>query len=84
VSKYLHFHSELVPIYDSRAEANIGEFVDWGSVYHIRDAIGRPADWLTRYYNFATAFVALSEKIVAETGAGASVKEIDHMIWRGK
>jgi hypothetical protein len=84
VSKYLHFHCELVPIYDSRAEANIGGFVDWGSVYRIRDAIGQPADWLTRYYNFATAFVALSERIVAETGAAASVKEIDHMLWRGK
>lgn len=84
VSKYLHFHCGLVPIFDSRAEQNIGEFVDWEGVYRLRDAIGRPSDWLTRYYNFATAFVALSEKIVAETGAAASVKEIDHMLWQGK
>jgi hypothetical protein len=84
VSKYLHFHCELVPIFDSRAEASIGEFVDWGSVYRIREAVGRPSDWLTRYYNFATAFVALSERIAAETGAKASVKDIDHMLWQAK
>jgi hypothetical protein len=73
VSKYLHFHCELVPIFDSRAEASIG---DWESVYRIRDAIGRPPDWLTPYYNFATAFVALSERIVAETGAGATSRRL--------
>lgn len=82
VSKYLHFHCELVPIFDSRAEENIGGFVDWTKVYSVRQAIGRPPDWLTRYYNFVAAFVALSERVAAETGAKASVKEIDHMLWR--
>ena len=84
VSKYLHFHCTLVPILDSRAETCIGGLVDWTSVYSIRAAIGRPPDWLTGYYNFATAFVALSERIALEAGASASVKEIDHMLWRGK
>lgn len=81
VSKYLHFHCAFVPIYDSRAEANIGRFVDWAEVYQMREAIGRPPDWLTRYYNFATAFVVLSERLAAVTGAAPSVKEIDHLLW---
>jgi hypothetical protein len=68
MSKYLHFHGELVPIFDSRAELSIGGLIDWTSVHRIREAIGRPSDWLTRYYNFATAFVALSERIATETG----------------
>lgn len=84
VSKYLHFHCGLVPIFDSRAEASIGTFVDWREVYAIRQAIGRSPDWPTRYYNFATAFFTLSERIVAVTGAKASVKEIDHMLWQAK
>jgi hypothetical protein len=83
VSKYLHFHCEHVPIFDSRAETSIGQFVDWASVYRLREAVGRPSDWLTRYY-FATAFVALSERIAGETGTRASVKEIDHMLWQAK
>ncbi len=29
VSKYLHFHSPIVPIFDSNAQAAIGNLVDW-------------------------------------------------------
>jgi hypothetical protein len=54
-------------VYDSRAGGAIGRFVSWPAVYSVRDSIGRPADWLTSYYNFATAFVVLYEEAVAAT-----------------
>ena len=81
VSKYLHFHCEQVPVYDSRAEANIGRFVSWPAVYSARNSIGRPTDWLTSYYNFATAFVVLYERAAA-TPIRPSVKEVDYLLWQ--
>jgi hypothetical protein len=82
VSKYLHFHCDLVPVYDSRAAAAIGRYVNWPTVYGVRDSIGRPADWLTKYYNFATAFVVLYEQTAANTPDRPSVKEVDYFLWQ--
>lgn len=82
VSKYLHFHCDLVPVYDSRAEAAIGRFVSWPAVYGVRNSIGRPADWLTRYYNFATAFVTLYESAAAAASVHATVKDVDYLLWQ--
>jgi hypothetical protein len=82
ISKYLHFHCHQVPVYDSRAEAAIGRFVNWPAVYSARDTIGRPADWLTRYYNFATAFVVLYEWASSATPVQPTVKEVDYLLWQ--
>jgi hypothetical protein len=82
VSKYLHFHCNVVPVYDSRAEAAIGRFVNWSAVYSARHTIGHPADWLTRYYNFATAFVVLYERAAAATLIQPTVKEVDYLLWQ--
>ena len=82
VSKYLHFHCDLVPVYDSRAEAAIGRFVNWPTVYGVRESIGRPADWLTSYYNFATAFVVLHERAAFTTAIKPTVKELDYLLWQ--
>ena len=82
VSKYLHFHCDLVPVYDSRAEASIGRFVSWPAVYGVRDSIGRPVDWLTKYYNFVTAFITLYESAATVASVHATVKEIDYLLWQ--
>jgi hypothetical protein len=82
VSKYLHFHCEIVPVYDSRDEAAIGRFVSWPVVYAAREALGRPEDWLTSYYNFATAFMVLYEEASASSSTQLSVKELDYLLWR--
>jgi hypothetical protein len=82
VSKYLHFHCMLTPIFDSRAEARIGAFVDWTvAVNQTRAMLTRPPGSLTRYYNFATAFVTLAERVAAITGTAPCVKELDHLLW---
>jgi hypothetical protein len=83
VSKYLHLYCALVPIFDSRAEASIGRFVDWTvAVNQTRATLGRPPDSPTRYYNFATAFVTLAERVAAIAGAMPGVKELDHLLWQ--
>jgi hypothetical protein len=72
VSKYLHFHCPIVPIFDSRAEGAIGRFVDWPTVHGARMAIGRRRSWPVRYYNFATAFMVLYEHAYALTAQSDS------------
>jgi hypothetical protein len=82
ISKYLHFHCDLVPVYDSRAEAAIGRFVNWPTVYSVRESMGRPGDWLTIYYNFATAFLVLYEQAIAANAIRPTVKELDYLLWQ--
>lgn len=82
VSKYLHFHCPIVPIFDSRAEGAIGRFVDWSAVYGLRSTISRQRGWPIRYYNFATAFMILHERAQTETSLKPSVKELDHLLWQ--
>jgi hypothetical protein len=82
VSKYLHFHCSLVPIYDSRAAESIGSFVARQRVYNIRKQIGQPTGRLIAYCNFATAFLALTEQLEEATGTRPTVKEVDHLLWR--
>jgi hypothetical protein len=84
VSKYLHFHCPIVPIFDSRAEGAIGRFVDWPTVYGLRTVVGRERGWPIRYYNFTTAFMVLYEQSHAETNLKPSVKELDYLLWQPK
>ncbi len=82
VSKYLHFHCDIFPIYDSRAAKTIGRFVSWPVVSSVRAAIAEPADWDRAYYNFVAAFLVLQERIDTETSISPTVKETDHLLWR--
>ena len=81
VSKYLHFHSPVVPIYDSNAQAAIGGFVDWALVGLIRDSLATLPEWARAYRNFVAAFVVLYERAHAETPLKPTVKELDHLLW---
>ena len=82
VSKYLHFHSPMVPIYDSNAQAAIGNFVDSAQVGPIRDALGTVPEWARVYRNFVAAFVVLYQRAHAETPLKPTVKELDHLLWQ--
>jgi hypothetical protein len=84
VSKYLHFHCPEVPIYDSNAQAAIGQFVNWQLVAPVRDAMVDLPEWARAYRNFVAAFVILRERIAAETSITASVKETDHLLWQSQ
>ena len=82
VSKYLHFHSPVVPIYDSNAQAAIGQLVDWKLVGPIREALATLPEWARAYRNFVAAFVALYQRAYAETQLKPTVKELDHLLWQ--
>ena len=81
VSKYLHFHSSTIPIYDSLAQQSIGRFVNWQAVTGVRASMADLPDWTRAYRNFAAAFAILHDRIGIETSVPATVKEIDHMLW---
>lgn len=85
VSKYLHFHSPVVPIFDSYAQATVGNLVDWKLVDPIRKALpALPAlpERGRAYRNFVAAFVVLCERAYAETTLKPTVKELDHLLWQ--
>lgn len=82
VSKYLHFHCALVPIYDSRASEHIGRFIKRRCADVVRKQIAHSPDRLIAYRNFATSFLALTERLQHATGTRPGVKEIDHLLWR--
>lgn len=79
VSKYLHFHRPIVPIFDTRAQAAIGKLVDQKLVREVRIGLLKG---VPDYRNFVAKFVALHERAHAETGLEPTVKELDHLLWR--
>jgi hypothetical protein len=79
ISKYLHFHSPVVPIFDARAQAAICKLVDRRRV---RDVWTELPAGVPVYRNFVAAFVVLYERAYAETTLKPSVKELDHLLWR--
>jgi hypothetical protein len=82
VSKYLHFHCPIVPIFDSRADKNRRLEVDRTTAARLRKAIAKPEDWADAYYRFAIAFMVLYERAYVQTSLQPTVKEIDHLLWR--
>ena len=84
VSKYLHFHCPIVPIFDSNAQAAISEYVDPAVVGPIRKAMIQLPEWARAYRTFVAAFVVLYERASAETSLKPTVKELDHLLWQPK
>lgn len=82
VSKYLHFHCPTVPIFDTNAQAAIGQFVDWELVNPIREAMATLPEWARAYRNFVAAFVVLYRRAHAQTPLKPTVKELDHLLWQ--
>ena len=82
VSKYLHFHCDVIPVFDDRARSTIGQFIDLPTVYRLRTTLAEPKVRAKVYYRFATAFLALRERIAAETAIPVTVKEIDYLPWQ--
>lgn len=82
VSKYLHFHCPIVPIYDSNAQAAIGQYVNQAAVAPIRKAMIQLPERARAYRSFTAAFVVLHERAYAETPLKPSVKELDHLLWQ--
>jgi hypothetical protein len=84
VSKYLHFHCPIVPVYDSKAAGSVGGFVksptDQQSVTALRRSLGHLRPSSRAYRSFVPSFVALYQRARAETSPEPSVKEVDYML----
>ncbi len=84
MSKYLHFHCPMVPIYDSRVAENIVKVLgDQVPRFTRTDALlERPGVYDPNYYWYAGRFLRLWE-IVKRATPDATVKMLDHALWRG-
>lgn len=88
VSKYLHFHCPIVPIFDSEADAAISKLIDRSGkqVREARTALpdaGGPDDARV-YRSYVGAFTVVYERAYTDKElepSVASVKELDHMLW---
>jgi hypothetical protein len=87
VSKYLHFHRPIVPIYDGNAAGSIGSFVSYPvhqrQVTSLRESMRQLPVTAGYYRNFVAAFVVLYERAWAETSLAPTVKEVDYLLWQG-
>ena len=86
VSKYLHFHSDIVPIYDDRARFTIYNRVDRSTATQVtRRSLTGLRSWIVEYRSFVARFMVLYERYeraCAEAGKPApTVKELDHLLW---
>ncbi len=83
-SKYLHFHAEIAPIYDSYTSGMISRFTDSRDVRtRVRAneaAVPLPVGVDASYRWYVVRFLALFDHF-ASLHVSASVKEIDHMLW---
>ena len=82
-SKYLHFHAEIAPIYDSYTSGMISRFTDNRDVrvrVRTNEAAIPPLGGDTCYRWYVVRFLALIDHL-ASLNVAASVKEIDHMLW---
>ena len=81
VSKYLHFHCDIVPIYDGRAASAIGILVDRRAVATVRPLLKNKAA-IPSYRRYVAAFVVLHQQAVASTSPSPTVREIDYLLWQ--
>ena len=83
VSKYLHFHCPIVPIYDSRvAEHIVGVLGEHVPPYTpTTRLLERPAAYDASYYWDAGRFLKLWQ-LARETVPEATVQMLDHALWR--
>ncbi|MBN1461212.1 MAG: hypothetical protein JXA57_16915 [Armatimonadetes bacterium] len=83
VSKYLHFHCPMVPIYDSRVAEHIvevlGEHVPRSA--RTERLLDRPRVFHPSYYWYAGRFLRLWQ-LARESTPEATVKMLDHALWR--
>lgn len=83
VSKYLHFHCPIVPIYDSRVVENIRTYVPRPRLRNARAAFPAPGtSYSTSYYEYLVRFLNLYQRLsAAGLGAALTVKGTDAMLW---
>ena len=85
VSKYLHFHNAIVPIYDSVASAEIRKVtrkvVGWKAVRNVEFKMAVPVD--SDYKDYVEQFLALYVRM-RDAGLKVTVRSLDfYLMWLG-
>lgn len=85
-SKYLHFHSEIVPIYDSRASNYVGRFLSWPGyrqeLRQLQESVPHTPEGDLAYFDYILKFWLLRERLGSLIPlVPVSTKGIDHMLW---
>jgi hypothetical protein len=79
VSKYMHFHCPLVPLYDSRANSVLTNWYPLRTKRNYRIAFNRDFDEL--YYRFCNRFLLYWDDAL-NAGLTVSVRRLDHyLLW---
>jgi hypothetical protein len=74
VSKYLHFHRPIVPIFDELCQKNLHR--------RVLGRITNVPEWADpKYYDFCLRFLALSED-ARSRGLPITVKKLDAVLWQ--
>jgi len=84
VSKYLHFHAPVVPIYDSHAYTALGQYVRarFSKQFVANESrLPKLPQQLGDYRRLCARFIPLWEE-VQESRPGTSVKQLDYHLWR--
>ena len=76
-AKYLHFHSPVVPIYDSYAAAGLVRLVPWKMV---EEPFAQPDGADTEYWSFCVRLLWLYEAC-RQAVPSVSVKNLDAYLW---
>ena len=80
VSKYLHFHSDAYPIFDSRVETRALKMVNTRAMTRAKTSMLKPSNSLKNYYRHAVRFLLVYEDSQSLV-PGTTVKEVDHLLW---
>jgi len=88
VSKYLHFHADIVPIYDSRAAGHVRRFCTWPRYRQSLGKLGQIVPLVpggdSAYHEFVLRFLLLFEHLSSlQPPVDVTVKGVDHMLWKG-
>lgn len=77
VSKYLHFHRPVVPVYDSIVADAIPRLVRWTSELEVVPC----SEYYDReYYRYVMRFWHLSQQVLAKPGTAPTVRQLDHYV----
>ena len=70
-----------MPIYDTNAQSAVRTFLGRRRIDSVGKELADVPESVWAYRNYVTAFVALYERVYAETTCQPSVKEIDRLLW---
>lgn len=87
VAKYLHFHCDIVPVYDDIARSELCSRICSRTANQVADeSLPRVGSYIGLYRSFVARFIAFYERYEGACAAAGkptpTVKELDHLLWQ--